>query len=167
MGVTFICFPSHAQIEPFSKGIEDSSTRLERSMKNSILSESIRMSYFKSVTGASPRAEGRRRTSLPSRRKTIVATAASSPGSPAPAVSTQTRNGTYGYAHQVRSMTWLALSMENEWFPENWFGRIAPVLAVSDTHLSLKMAPQWNGRGYYLDSTQVTNLPGETSIELK
>ena len=51
-------------------------------MKNSTLSESTRMSYLRSVAGASVREDGRRRTSFPSRRKTTVATAASSEGSP-------------------------------------------------------------------------------------
>src|SRR2546421_12700601 len=56
-------------------------------MKLSTLSESTRISYFKSVGGTSLRVDGLKRTSLPSRRKTMVATAASSDGSPAVSIS--------------------------------------------------------------------------------
>jgi hypothetical protein len=80
--VTLKFFPSQAQIEPFNSGITGSSPRPSRSKTNSILSERTRMSYFRSVVPASVLVEGRRRTSFPSSRKTTVATAASSDGSP-------------------------------------------------------------------------------------
>lgn len=69
-------------MDPFSVDTEVSSPRLGRSKKNSILSDNTRMSYLRSVVGASVLMEGLRRTSFPSRRKTTVATDASSEGSP-------------------------------------------------------------------------------------
>jgi len=46
------------------------------------------MSYLRSVVGVSVRVEGVKMTSFPSRRKTMVATAASSDGSPDSNIST-------------------------------------------------------------------------------
>src|SRR5271170_1350547 len=95
--LTLKCFPSHAQIEPFKAGIGESSPLPTRRRKNSILSDNTRISYFRSVAGTSVLVDGRRSTSLPSRRNITVATAASSDGSPVPSTSVSFPLGEYGY----------------------------------------------------------------------